>query len=83
MSAPLLSALSYTLVAAVAAIVGGIVAIYYSPGPYGQSYVQHFSAGVVFAAVAAKLLPDVHTRAPFMVIVGSRSGSPPCSASTS
>lgn len=31
---------------------------------------QHFAAGVIFAAVAAKLLPDVHSRAPAWVIVG-------------
>lgn len=70
MSSALTGALSYTLIAAVAALVGGIIAIYYAPGPYGQSYVQHFSAGVVFAAVAAKLLPDIHDEAPLFVIVG-------------
>jgi ZIP family zinc transporter len=35
-----------------------------------ESNVQHFAAGVVFAAVAAELLPDVHTRAPVVVVVG-------------
>jgi len=58
------------MVAVLAAFVGGIISIYYSPGPYGKSYIQHFAAGVVFAAVAAKLLPDVHDRAPVWVIIG-------------
>lgn len=70
MAPALIQAVSFTLIAVVAAFVGGIVAIYYSPGPYGESYVQHFSAGVVFAAVAAKLLPDVHDRTPVLVVVG-------------
>lgn len=35
-----------------------------------ESNVQHFAAGVVFAAVAAELLPDVHTRAPAVVVIG-------------
>lgn len=65
---------SFTLIAVAAAFVGGSVAVYYSPGPRGESYVQHFSAGVVFAAVAAKLLPDVHDRAPELVVVGFAAG---------
>jgi hypothetical protein len=51
-------------------LVGGVVAVFHSPGPYGDSYIQHFAAGVVFAAVAAKLLPDLHDEAPIWVIVG-------------
>jgi ZIP family zinc transporter len=35
-----------------------------------ESNVQHFAAGVVIAAVAAELLPDVHDRAPVVVVVG-------------
>lgn len=70
LSTALVQSLSYTLIAVLAAFVGGFVAMYYSPGPVGESNVQHFAAGVVFAAVAAKLLPDVHDRAPAMVVVG-------------
>jgi ZIP family zinc transporter len=54
----------------VAALVGGLIAVYRAPGPRMESNVQHFAAGVVFAAVAAELLPDVHTRAPTVVVVG-------------
>lgn len=70
MSVSLGTGLSITLIAVVAALVGGIVAIFYSPGPYGRSCVQHFAAGIVFAAVAAKLLPDLHAEAPIWVITG-------------
>jgi ZIP family zinc transporter len=35
-----------------------------------ESNVQHFAAGVVIAAVAAELLPDIHGRAPEVVVVG-------------
>lgn len=70
MPGTLVQALSYAMLAVVAALVGGLVAIFRPPGPYMESNVQHFAAGVVFAAVAAELLPDVHTRAPTVVIVG-------------
>lgn len=60
----LVQALSYTMLAVVAALVRGLVAIYRPPD------VQHFAAGIVFAAVTAELLPDVHTRTPVVVIVG-------------
>jgi ZIP family zinc transporter len=58
------------MLAVVAALVGGLVAVYRPPGAQMESNVQHFAAGVVFAAVAAELLPDVHTRAPSVVVVG-------------
>lgn len=66
----LTSALSITLIAVLAALLGGIIALYYSPDPNEESYVQHFAAGVIFAAVAAKLLPDLHDRAPSWVVIG-------------
>ncbi|WP_276256917.1 ZIP family metal transporter [Halomontanus rarus] len=70
MPGTLAQALSYTMLAVVAALVGGLIAVYRTPGPQMESNVQHFAAGVVFAAVAAELLPDVHTRAPTVVVVG-------------
>lgn len=74
LSPALTQALSFTLLAVFGALAGGITAMYYAPGPYGDSYIQHFAAGVVFAAVAAKLLPDVHDQAPAWVIVGFATG---------
>jgi ZIP family zinc transporter len=66
----LTQALSYTALAVVAALVGGVVAVYYPPGAQMESNIQHFAAGVVTAAVAAELLPDVHGRAPLIVVLG-------------
>jgi ZIP family zinc transporter len=66
----LVQALSYTALAVVAALVGGVIAIYYPPAPQMESNIQHFAAGVVIAAVAAELLPDIHGRAPQVVVLG-------------
>jgi ZIP family zinc transporter len=66
----LTQALSYTALAVVAALVGGLIAVYRPPGPQMESNVQHFAAGVVIAAVAAELLPDIHERAPQIVVLG-------------
>jgi ZIP family zinc transporter len=66
----LVQALSYTALAVVAALVGGVIAVYRPPGPQMESNIQHFAAGVVIAAVAAELLPDVHERAPRIVVLG-------------
>jgi ZIP family zinc transporter len=66
----LVQALMYTVLAVVAALVGGVVAVYRPPGPQMESNIQHFAAGVVTAAVAAELLPDVHSQAPQIVVLG-------------
>lgn len=70
MAETLVQALSYTMLAVVAAMVGGILAVYRAPGPQMESNIQHFAAGVVTAAVAAELLPDIHERAPAVVVLG-------------
>ena len=66
----LVQALSYTALAVVAALIGGVIAVYRTPGAQMESNVQHFAAGVVTAAVAAELLPEIHERAPTVVVVG-------------
>ena len=66
----LVQALSYTALAVVAALIGGVIAVYRPPGAQMESNVQHFAAGVVTAAVAAELLPEIHERAPTVVVVG-------------
>ena len=66
----LVQALSYTALAVVAALAGGVIAVYRPPSPQMESNIQHFAAGVVTAAVAAELLPDVHGRAPQVVVLG-------------
>ncbi|MFB6111782.1 MAG: ZIP family metal transporter [Halobacteriaceae archaeon] len=70
MAGTLVQALSYTMLAVVAAMIGGVIAVYRPPGDQMESNVQHFAAGVVTAAVAAELLPDVHESAPTVVVVG-------------
>jgi ZIP family zinc transporter len=66
----LVQALSYTMLAVVAAMVGGVIAVVRPPGAQMESNIQHFAAGVVIAAVSAELLPGIHDRAPAVVIVG-------------
>jgi ZIP family zinc transporter len=70
----LTQALSYTSLAVVAALVGGAIAVYRAPGPQMESNVQHLAAGVVFAAVAAELLPDIHDQSPAVVVTGFAAG---------
>jgi len=70
----LIQALSYTSLAVVAALVGGIIAIYRAPEPQMESNIQHFAAGVVFAAVAAELLPGIHDKSPEVVTIGFAAG---------
>ena len=70
MTTVLVQALSYTMLAVVAAMLGGVVAVYRAPGPQMESNIQHFAAGVVTAAVAAELLPDLHEETPAIVVVG-------------
>ena len=49
----------YTAVPLGTMILGGVAAAYRPPGKKAVSGIQHFAAGVVFAVVAAELLPDV------------------------
>ncbi len=70
LSGTLTQALSYTMLAVVAALVGGLIAVFRAPGPQMESNVQHLAAGVVTAAVAAELLPDVHEATPRVVVAG-------------
>lgn len=49
----------YTLIPAALALIGGFVASLYVPKPKLVSTLQHFVAGVVFAAVAVELLPKI------------------------
>lgn len=67
----LLSVLSYALVPAAATVAGGVFAAAADVGDRFRSVVQHLAAGVVFAAAASELLPDVMGRqAPAEVAAG-------------
>ncbi len=52
----------YTLIPAVAAVAGATASTVLRPGRNVTSAIQHFAAGVVFAAAAAEILPDVMRR---------------------
>lgn len=61
----------FAAVPAVAVVLGGVVAAVRTPGPKVQSAVQHIAAGVLFAALATELLPDViHQRLPWVTLGG-------------
>ncbi len=67
----LFQVLTFALLPVAATIAGGVIATYRPPGPRVRSAIQHFAAGVVFAAVAVELLPDiVHERAPVAAAIG-------------
>lgn len=51
--------LPYILIASFAGVLGGILAFFWAPGVKARSAVQHFAAGVVIAAVASDLIPEV------------------------
>lgn len=55
----LLQAFLFTLIPLTAAVASGVLASYWTPGPEARSYIQHFAAGVVLAAVTGELLPEV------------------------
>ncbi|MBA2560196.1 MAG: ZIP family metal transporter, partial [Propionibacteriales bacterium] len=52
-----------------AAVVGSTVAAFRRPGPKLTSGVQHFAAGVVFAAVAGEVLPDLRREGQLPAVV--------------
>lgn len=49
----------YTLIPVAATIAGGVLAAYRTPSDRLRSYVQHFAAGVLLAAIAGEVLPGV------------------------
>lgn len=71
MASTLGSALAFASIPAGAVITGGIVAAVRPPSPAVRSGVQHIAAGVLFAALATELLPDVvHRRLPWVTLGG-------------
>jgi ZIP family zinc transporter len=55
----LLHLLPYVVIASGVGIAGGVVAFFWAPGIRARSAVQHFAAGLVIAAVASDLIPEV------------------------
>lgn len=70
-----MQALLYTLVPVAAIILGGILSLYRRPGPALVSAMQHLAAGVVFAAAATEILPQIkHEASPVATLVGGAAG---------
>lgn len=62
---------SFAIYPALAVLAGGTLALFRAPGPAARSTIQHFAAGVIFAALATELLPDlVHRRLPWVTLAG-------------
>jgi ZIP family zinc transporter len=60
------------LVPAVVALGGGVLAAFWTPSHAMRSLIQHFAAGVVLAALAVELLPEIEREhAPSLVLVGA------------
>lgn len=64
-----------TLLPVLAAVIGAGVATWLAPNERIVSGVRHFAAGVVFAAAAGEILPDVvHGASPVATIIGGLMG---------
>lgn len=71
----MITALAYTLIPVLAALLGAAAAIFFRPGPVSLSAIQHFAAGVVFAAAAGEILPElVHGGSPWATVIGGSAG---------
>src|SRR5687767_10246525 len=53
-----LEILPKVLIAAGAGLLGGVVALFWSPKVQARSAIQHFAAGAVLAAVASGVIPE-------------------------
>lgn len=49
----------YMLIPALVALSGGILALFWHPSRYTRSLIQHLAAGVVLAALAVELFPEI------------------------
>ena len=58
----IVQSLLYSLAPVIGMVLGGLAAVWKPPGERVQSYIQHFAAGLVFAAVGVEILPDVMER---------------------
>lgn len=70
-----MNALTYSLIPVIAVLVGAILTAVRRPSPALASAIQHLAAGVVFAAAATEILPEIkHDAAPFSTAVGGAIG---------
>lgn len=64
------AALPYILGATGAGFLGSVVALFWKPGAWARSAIQHFAAGAVLAAIASNVVPEVERIGTFGGIVG-------------
>lgn len=71
MSDTIINVLTYAPIPIGATLLGGVIAAVRTPSARVRSMVQHVAAGVVFAATAGELLPELmHARQPVATVVG-------------
>ncbi len=66
----LADAAAYLAIPVVASVLSGVVASSWSPGRAARGHVQHFAAGVVLAAVALEVFPEVLEKGERWRVVG-------------
>jgi ZIP family zinc transporter len=60
------------LIPAVVSVLGGLLAVIWNPSHHARSLIQHFAAGVVLAALAVEVLPELgREHAPGWILIGS------------
>jgi len=63
--------LLFMMIPALVALAGGVLAALWHPSHRARSLIQHFAAGVVLAALAVELLPEIEREhAPGLVLAG-------------
>ena len=68
-------AIPYTLIPLAAVILGTLAALWRRPGATFVSATQHLAAGVVFAAAAVEILPQIkHEASPVATLIGGAIG---------
>jgi len=69
------TALSYTVIPILAAILGAVLTLLRRPSHQVVSAIQHFAAGIVFSAAAVEILPHLeHRGAIWPIVVGGGLG---------
>lgn len=68
------SAVLYTLFPAAATVIGAAIALYRRPGDAAMRIIHHFTAGIVFAAAATEILPDLKQQSLWAVLLGGAAG---------
>lgn len=60
------------MIPAMVSVSGGLLAVFWNPSHHTRSLIQHFAAGVVLAALAVEVLPELgREHAPGWVLIGS------------